>query len=331
MASIRKRGDSWLCEVRRKGIFKSATFPTKTHAQTWATKIEADILAGKTGSIPNKTFGDLLTYYAENISVKKKGERWEVVRINKFLRNDIAKVKLADLSATDFVKWRDRSLETLAGSSVKRERNLLSNVLTIAVNELKWLHDNPLRGVKMPKSNRARDRLILEDELEKLKFVLNYDKDKKPVTINARIGVALLFAIETGMRIGEICALQWKEVFLAKKYCKVAGIEVGAGKTESAQRDVPLSPEAIRLLNQMGTDGGRVFDLKSSQVDSNFRKAKAQAGIEDLHFHDSRANACTKLSKKIDILSLARMLGHKNLSQLQVYYRETAEDTAAKL
>jgi len=66
-------------------------------------------------------------------------------------------------------------------------------------------------------------------------------------------------------------------------------------------------------------------------VDSNFRKAKGKADIEDLHFHDTRANACTKLAKKIDILSLARMLGHKDLKQLQVYYRETAEDTAAKL
>jgi integrase len=238
---------------------------------------------------------------------------------------------LADLSAADFASWRDRSLQTLAGSSVKRERNLLSNVLTIAVDELKWLHDNPLQGVKMPKSNRARDRLLLPEEIEKLKFVLGYDLETTPVTINAKIATAMLFAIETGMRVGEICALTWGDVFLDKLHCRVIGDEIGAGKTVSARRDVPLSPEAIRLLKQLGTDTSSVFNLKASQVDSNFRKAKEKADTEDLHFHDTRANACTQLAKKIDILSLARMLGHKDLKQLQVYYRETAEDTAKKL
>jgi integrase len=62
-----------------------------------------------------------------------------------------------------------------------------------------------------------------------------------------------------------------------------------------------------------------------------FRKARGRCGIEDLHFHDSRATAITRLAKKLDILDLARMIGHANLGQLRVYYRETAEDIAAKL
>lgn len=331
MASIRKRGESWTVEVRRKGIFKSSTFPTKAQAQAWAVQTEAEILAGKTGSIPNKTFGDLLTHYAENVSVKKRGNRWEQVRIAKIKRDDIAQVKLCDLSSKHFADWRDNSLKTLAGSSVKRERNLLSNVISIAIKELGWLHDNPLKGVKMPSSPRARDRIFSDDDIEKLLFTLGYDSSATPKTIGARIGCAMLFAIETGMRAGEICALLWRDVHLDKSYLRVSGELVGAGKTDSARRDVSLSPEAMRLLKQLGTDEGSVFNLTTTQIDSNFRKAKSKALIDDLHFHDTRGTACTRLARKLNILELARMIGHKDLRMLQVYFRDSAEETAKKL
>lgn len=336
MATFQKRGNSWRAIVRKTGATlkaESATFPTKAEAQAWANKIEGDIITGKHAAIPDKTFGELLLLYAETVSIKKKGERWERVRINKFLRDDIAKIKLASLCAADFAEWRDRSLKTMAGSSVKRERNLLSNVLQIAIHELGWLKESPLRGVKMPQSARARDRILSELDIETLLFTLGYHADSAPLTVGARIGAAMLFAIETGMRAGEICALKEGDLVISKSYCRVTGQEIGAGKTESARRDVPLSAEAKRILEQMieVDKGDSVFNLKTSQIDSNFRKAKANALIDDLHFHDTRATACTRLSKKLDILSLARMLGHKDLRMLQVYYRESAEDMAKNL
>lgn len=330
MANIRKRGDSWTVEIRRKGVYKSATFPTKAQAQAWAMQNEGDILTGNHHSTPDKTFGDLLTTYAETVSVTKKGNRWEQVRIKKILRDEIARVKLCDLNSTHFAAWRDRSLLTLAGSSVKRERNLLSNVIQVAIKELGWLKTNPLSGVKMPQEPRARDRTFSDAEIETLLFVMGYDYEAQPETINARIGAAMLFAIETGMRAGEICALRSKDVQIDKRVCKVVGEEVGAGKTASARRDVPLTLEAVRILKQLGTLGtaGPLFQLNTAQIDSNFRKAKAKALIEDLHFHDTRGTACTRLSKTLDILTLSKMLGHKDLRQLQVYFRRSAEETA---
>lgn len=54
-------------------------------------------------------------------------------------------------------------------------------------------------------------------------------------------------------------------------------------------------------------------------------------GIEDLHWHDARATAITRLARRLDILDLARMIGHANLGELRTYYRERAEDIAARL
>lgn len=66
-------------------------------------------------------------------------------------------------------------------------------------------------------------------------------------------------------------------------------------------------------------------------IDSNWRKAVKAAQVVDLHFHDSRHLAITRLSKVLGLLELARMVGHRDLRMLQFYYNESAAETAAKL
>ncbi|WP_454765528.1 tyrosine-type recombinase/integrase [Cupriavidus campinensis] len=63
-----------------------------------------------------------------------------------------------------------------------------------------------------------------------------------------------------------------------------------------------------------------------------FRKVRAKLLIDDLHFHDSRAEALTRLSRRVDVMTLAKISGHKDLRILQsTYYRESAADIAARL
>lgn len=62
-----------------------------------------------------------------------------------------------------------------------------------------------------------------------------------------------------------------------------------------------------------------------------FRKAKTRCQIEDLKFHDTRHEAITRLAKKLTVLELARVVGHRNLNELQTYYNETAEELSKKL
>ena len=71
------------------------------------------------------------------------------------------------------------------------------------------------------------------------------------------------------------------------------------------------------------------FGLSAAVLDATFRKMREDAGIEGLHFHDSRHTACTRLSRKLDALQLARMLGIKDLRILLDYFNEPAEDIAA--
>lgn len=325
MATLRKKGNGWEAAVSRKGIRKSKTFPTKTAAAHWAAEIEQSIIAGKSETIKNKTFGDLIEKYANEVSPKKRGCDWELKRLNALSRDEMAEVMLSDINQSTFASWRDRRLLSVSASTVRREMNLLNHALNISLKEWGWLTENPLKGVTRPDESPPRDILITDDQLTRLLFALGYDYEAELNTVSSRVGAALLFAVETAMRASEITGLTWDRINIDKRTALLIETKNGS------KREVPLSTEAIRILRQLGTDDGSVFQLESSQIDSLFRKAKKMAMIEDIRFHDSRHLAITRLAGKLDVLELARAVGHRDIRQLQIYYNKSAEELAKKL
>lgn len=322
MASIRKRGESWEAFVAKNGTRKSATFATKSQAQQWAIRIEAELQETGKVAIPNKTFGQLLLKYAEDVSPTKKGARWESVRIQAIQADPLADVRLPDLDAKHFAEWRDRRLKVVSAGTVLRDWNLLSSACNKALHEWQWLKHNPMSRVKRPAEVPPRDRLLTQDEIDRLTHAMGEDIE----TVSGRVCLAMHFALETGMRTGEIAGLIWDDVFTDKKFCRVQ-----EGKTRSAKRDVPISIAAIAIIEKLRHWDRSVFDLNPSQIGSMFRKAMKKAAVTGIHFHDTRANAITMLSTKVGILDLARIIGHKDLSMLQVYYRKSATDIAGDL
>lgn len=323
MATFVKRGGTWEAQVCRRGVRKSASFRTKTEASAWAVKTEAEILAGIRGEIPDKPFSALLERYRDEISVTKRGERWERMRIGLLLRDELAKVKLEDLSSTHFANWRDRRLKEVSEASVIREWNLLSHAVSVAVREWRWLPENPFKHVRRPRAPQPRDRRISESEIARLLLALGFDRNTSPQTKTARVGAAFLFAIETAMRAGEIAGMTWDRVNGSVVYLPLT--------KNGTARSVALSPEARRILDQLPRDGDSVFGVTSVQIDALFRKAKSRALIENLHFHDTRHEAITRLAKKLDVLDLARMVGIRDLRILMVYYNARAEEIAERL
>lgn len=307
MASFSRRKDTWRASVCRKGVRKTATFSSKAAAVAWAGRIEADILAGERGEIPNKIFGDLLDRYETEVSAAKKGARWESVRIGMLKRDAIATKPLRTLGSPDVAAWRDRRLRAVSEASVRREWNLLSHACAIAIREWHWLKTNPFTLVRRPRSGQPRNRVLLDAEWELLKATAETPSQVKVLRVAE-------WALETGMRAGEICGLRAING-------RVAVLEDTKNGT---RREVPLSARAVELW-----DGG--FELTPATLDVHWRGLCAKAGVTGLHFHDLRGTCATRLSKKLNILQLARMLGHKDTKMLLTYYRETAEDVAKLL
>lgn len=325
MATYRKKGKGWEAQVARQGVRQSRSFDTKAQAVAWATKFEAELLAGKNGQIPDKTFSELLDRYAKEVSVKKRGVKWERTRISTFQKSSLGALKLRDLRPADFAEWREARLKDVTSATVNRDMNLLSHACTVAVKEWQWLTVNPLSGVSRPAAPPHRDRRISQDEIERILHACGYDRDGALDAASPRVGAAFLFAIETAMRAGEIIKLTWDKVDLEKRVARLTETKNGTS------RNVPLSTEAVRIIKQLPSDADTCFDLTSPILDALFRKAKARAMIENMHFHDTRHEAITRLAKKLDVLDLARMVGHRDLRMLMVYYNATAEELAKRL
>jgi integrase len=301
MAAIRPRRGKWRAEVRMQGVYDSDTFVSKQAAKAWATKREAEIMAGQRGEIPNLTVLALFERYSTEVSHGKKGRRWEQIRLKALGRDRIASVRLKALDAPHVADWQKRRLESIAAASVRRERNLLNNVFEVARKEWRWLSKNPFEGVRRPKDGKARKRIASQDEIKRL------------TGKNGTLSRAITIALETGMRAGEI------------PRAEVKGRVAHLADTKNGEvREVPLSKAAVEAF-----EGG--IELTPGSISALFARRCEELKIEGLTFHDLRATAATRLAKVLHPLQLAKMFGWKDLKHALIYYRETADDIAAKL
>lgn len=321
MATVTKSATGWRVQIRKKGIYKSGTFRTKAEAQMWANKIESEINAGTYSNIPDITFADLIDKYIKEITVHKKSKREETLRLTRLAEMDIGKIKLTALTEQDFIAWRDERLSKVKPASVIREWNTLSHLLNTAVKDWKYLKVNYLSHISKPKDPPPRTRRYSDEEIARLTFVSGYDENHMPLTVQSRVGAAMLFAIETAMRAGEICKATWQDFNPTKRLLFIPQSKNGHSRT------VPLSSKAIAIIERLATirtaDDDRIFQLNSASLDAMFRQLKERAGLADadLHFHDTRREALSRLSKKVEVLTLAKISGHRDLKiLLNTYY-----------
>lgn len=329
MAYYRKVKGGWRAEVERQGVRESATWPTKAEAVGWATKIEAEILATGRGQFPRKTLADAIRRYQLDVSAAKGGRRVEELRFDAFERQfpELAGRVLSEIRTPDLVGWRDARLKTVTPGTVRREANLLRNLFSVARAEWKWCGESPFVGFRIPADNPARVRRVLPAEVRAICRWLGY-RTGRVETKQQEVAFALLLALRTGMRAGELLSLSDRTVDLERR---VAAVPHKMQHLTGKPRVIPLTRQAVRLLRPM-VGRGSVFSVSSASLDALFRKARDNLLIRDLHFHDSRAEALTRLARKVDVMTLARISGHKDVNLLlSTYYRESEEDIAARL
>jgi integrase len=262
--------------------------------------------------------------YRDEVSLGKKGRRWEQVRIDRFLRTVIWVNKLATrVTSQDLKAWRDKRLTEVQGSSVNRELNLISAIFTYAMKE--WdlpLEMNPVKLVKRPPKGKARNRRVAASELEKLWGSTNGKVPRKGYgAVRDYVPWVYEFGIETAMRLGEMCALRWEDVNLEKGYAFVRDSKNGDS------RYVPFTPRARELLDKLPRHAELVFPVASESLGATYRKIAKALKIVDLRIHDTRHEGTTRLAKKLrDPLTLASVTGHKDLKSLKVYFNPTPEE-----
>lgn len=327
MASVGRYGRGYRAQVYVYGRRASKVFRTQREATAWAAAKEQELEAAPAD---RHTLRDLLDDYIDKVMAKKRGGAFEARQARAFLRDFawMADKRLSDLDTPDFARWRDERLKTVSDATVLRNLNWLRHAFRVAREEWKWMIGNPLQGLRIPKNPAPRTRRVAPHEVRALCRILDYRPGKAPQTKSQEVALAFMVGLRSGMRAGEILSLGSGNLDLRRRVASVAH------KTQhltGKPRDVPLTRHAIRLLTPVA-GRERCFTLSSAVLDALFRKARDRLMIEDLHFHDTRAEALTRLARKVDVMTLAKISGHKDLRILsQVYYRETAEQIAARL
>lgn len=325
MARIEKRGDRWRARVRAGGVDRSASFRTKAEAVAWAAQLEADASAGRLGRAVSKPFEALLRRYIDEVLPGKRGERPERLRLERLIRDDpLAQVRLPDLGPAHIAAWRDRRLRQVSSASVLREWNTLSAACNTAVREWRWLPANPFSHVKRPAEPAPRTRIYTDEEIDRILLACGYPDLRTQL---GRVGAVVLFALETAMRAGEIVTLTWAQVDTQRRIAHLPMTKNGSA------RDVPLSRKALEILESLRGQHDQIFGIRSAAVlDALWRRVRDRAMLEDAHFHDLRATALTRMAKKVGVMDLAKISGHRDIRILQnTYYRVDPADIAARL
>jgi len=150
-------GNRYRAFVKVDGRRETKVFDTKRAALAWSQEKEAQLCGTQ---LPDKTFGEALKRYSDEVTKTKRGGRWDRIRIARFLREDrIVKRRLAALSSADLAEWRDARLKQVKPATVAREMNLMAAVLEVARREWVWLKESPMRDVRQPqRQDRALPR-----------------------------------------------------------------------------------------------------------------------------------------------------------------------------
>lgn len=344
MATIRKRKNGWQAEVCCNRVRRAKTFARKDEAKRWAAKTMLELQSGEKAET-RWTLAELCEEF-ENVEGPTRGnKRYEMIKLRWWGNSALGSLRAADITVDHLQDFLDARARQVQPSSARREFILLQSVFSWAVRR-HYLKANPCHEVRKPADNPPRERTASAEEIEKLYVAAGWECGTVPTTAIQRSIAAFVLSCLTGMRGGEIIRI--RESFIN---FDAGTITLPAAITKTrTRRVVAFGKEAGEILKAVMTLGlDPIFGLIDQQRDTLFRKARDRAGLGDemgdgvlvrqgLHFHDGRATFCTWAASPgpdgephLDVLSLAKQIGHKNLRQLMTYFRPRPEDLANRL
>jgi integrase len=338
MAYIRKDKDKWRAQVEVAGVRISRSFATKSAATQWAAAEEMAIRSGsRAAERAQHSLADAIKRYQVEVSADKRGGPLEVKRFGALARDyaGLCATDMREVTTQQLANWRDSRLALVSAGSVQRDINLLRNVWTVAAHEWGWCDaPGPWLGLRAPGENPARDRRVSRHEIWFVMRWAGFLTGVAPKSKTAEAAWAFLLSLRTGMRAGELLQIKVSDCDLSARV-----VTLRTHKTMEAvgPRRVPITKQAARLfavLCDSARDQGRenLFTPTSPQLDALWRRLTRQCLLKNLHFHDARGEALTLLARRVDVMTLARISGHRDLNiLLNTYYRERPEQIAARL
>ena len=293
-------------------------------------------------------FGDWMEHWYETYSrpaARPGTRRIYEGYLRLYIRPGLGHIPLNRLTAKDmqrFFAWlkaegrADQSDgETgLADSQLRNIHSLCRRALERAVSE-DLIPQNPVSGCKLPPARKGEMNILSRESMQKL---LIQAKEEKYYEL-------FLLEFATGLRLGELTALQWEELNLTtgelriSKQAVVIGSEVVVTepKTKAAVRTLLLPPKVLEVFREyrkrnvsrwlFPSPKKEDSPLLPSVVRQRLHRLLDHAGCERVRFHDLRHTFATNaLAHGMDIKTLSTILGHVSAATTLNTYSHITEE-----
>lgn len=343
---VKTPSGTWKAVIRKTGWPTcSKTFRTKRDAEDWSRRTEDEMVRGvfiQRSSSERLTLESALKRYLTEVSPTKAAKTHKSEKATaQILISRLGKYSLAALSADIIADYRDARLtektrrQTLtSNNSVRLELALLSHLFTVAIQEWRiGLPFNPVANIRKPSPGQGRDRRLTADEESRLLKAAH--KHSNPM-----LGWIVGIALETGMRSSEISGIKRSQIDLERRVVRLAQTKNGDNRT------VPLSQQATALFKlalenpaqptdcdlvffgEPGKDGKR----RAYAFNKVWGSLKNSLGLNDLHFHDLRHEAVSRLVEGgLSDQEVSAISGHKSMQMLRRYTHLRGEDLVSRL
>ncbi len=224
----------------------------------------------------------------------------------------------------------------LAAKTVHHHYNLLHLIFAYAERQ-EMIDRNPINRVEAPRKEKKPINAFTSEQAKSFLHLLEGSA--------ADFRCMMLLLLTTGMRRGELCGLQWRDVDFQKgtvsiwrnvSYTPETGIVVGTPKTANGLRTIPLMPSVLTALNALRQSAAQqekseafIFPRKDDanaprMPDSITRRLKRfmeKNDLPDLSPHDLRHScASLLLASGADVKSVQEILGHADASTTLNFY-----------
>ena len=192
--------------------------------------------------------------------------------------------------------------------------------------------------VTLPKVRQKAVEVFTEPELKQMGQVILHRPD--------RTGLGVLLTAYTGLRLGELCGLQWQDVDAGagllhiqrtvERIAQTGGktcLTVQPPKTENSERWVPIPKEMLRMLqtarkqpdSYLLTGRERVPDPRTCQY--RYKALLERCGVRYRNFHCLRHSYATRcVERGVDVKSVSELLGHADVrTTLRLYVHSSMD------